>query len=218
MPFIWWVSIILAIFSGVAKCASIHGGTYLALAGKDSVALICDSRFSSLRTGSMMLGSYPRLCYRVGSKCIIGCFGLDSDLYHLVDLLRKKLIDHADDDLQPESISRVVSDLLYNNNFLLSPIIIGLTDLCLPYICSMDGLGALTVSDKFAVTGTASEGLYALCESLYLPNLDSQDLIVLAEKCFHLGLQRDILSGGDFQIITITRGNIFVKDIVKSDV
>jgi 20S proteasome alpha/beta subunit len=82
----------------------------------------------------------------------------------------------------------------------------------------MDGLGAPTVSDKFAGTGTASEWSYALCESLYLPNLDSQELLVLAEKCFRLGLQRDILSGGDFQIITITRGNIFVKDIVKSDV
>jgi len=218
MLFVWVSIALLAIFIRKVKCASFHGGTYLALAGKDSVALICDSRFSSIRTGSMMLGSCPRLCYRIGSKCIVGCFGLDSDVYHLIDLLRMKLIDHADDDLQPESISRVVSDLLYNNDFLFSPIIVGLTDHCLPYICSMDGLGAQTVSDKFAVTGTASEGLYALCESLYLPNLESHELLILAEKCFYLGLQRDVLSGGDFQIITITRGNIFVKDIVKSDV
>lgn len=82
----------------------------------------------------------------------------------------------------------------------------------------MDGLGAQTVSDKYAVVGTANEGLLALCESLYIPNLDSPDLLELAERCFNLAMQRDVMSGCDFRIATLTKDAIYVTDVEKLDV
>lgn len=61
-------------------------------------------------------------------------------------------------------------------------------------------------------------GLYALCESSYIPNLDSNELITLAERCYRLALQRDVMSGSDFRIITLTKDNIYIKDITNYDV
>jgi 20S proteasome subunit beta 3 len=176
--------------------ASVHGGTYLAMGGRDSVVLVCDSRFSSQGSGATLLGNHPRFTLRVGSRAVVGCFGLDADARTLLHLLRLALATAGiTGELEPPSVARVVSDLLYSHNFLLSPIVCGLSESgpCTPYLCTMDGLGAQTVSSTFAVVGTANEGLLSLCESLYSPDLDTPDLISLAERCFTLAMQRDVL-------------------------
>ena len=209
--------LLLVALISVVYC-NIHGGSFLAMTGKDSVVLISDSRFSSPKTGSMLLGKYPRQVIRVGSKCMIGCFGLDNDSRTLMHKLRRKLRDHNDEEIGPENISRVVSDILYNNNLVISPVIVGLQKDGKPYICTMDGLGAQTVSNKFAVLGTANEGLLALCESLYSDNLEAPMLIDLAEHCFNMAMQRDVMSGCDFRVFTITKDAIHMKDIEKLDV
>lgn len=197
---------------------NVHGGTFLAMAGKDSVVMLSDSRFSSQKTGSMLLGMHPRQSIRIGSRCIVGCFGLDNDAWTLLHKLRVKLDDRAEIEMQPESIARVVSDTLYSDNLMISPVVVGLRNDGLPYICTMDGLGAQTVSDKFSVVGTASEGLLALCESLYRPNLEASALVELAERCFQLAMQRDIMSGCDFRVHTITADATYIKDVNRLDV
>lgn len=208
--------LLLVLFASSA--GNVHGGTFLAMAGKDSVVLLSDSRFSSQKTGSMLLGAYPRKTIRIGSRCLVGCFGLENDAWTLMHKLRGKFTDLDESTVQPRSVARVVSDILYNDNFLLSPMVVGLGKNEVPHICTMDGLGAQTVSDKFAVVGTASEGLLALCESLYQPGLEAPQLAELAERCFHLAMQRDVMSGCDFRVHTLTSEGIYVKDIKRLDV
>lgn len=166
----------------------------------------------------MLLGKYSRFVFRAGSKTLVGCFGLDADARTLMHKLRRKLQDHSDFELDPDNISRVVSDVLYDNNLLLSPMVTGLKRNGYPYICTMDGLGAQTVSTKYAVVGTANEGLLALCESLYIPNLETPDLLELAERCFNLAMQRDVMSGCNFRIATLTMEAVYLKEIEKLDV
>lgn len=83
--------------------------------------------------------------FRVGSRTIIGCFGLDSDSKILMDKLREVLSDHYENsvytDLEPENVAHLISDILYGQNLLLSPIVIGLDSDHKPYICAMDELG-----------------------------------------------------------------------------
>jgi len=38
----------------VGICSSIHGGSYMAMTGKDSVVLAVDTRFATLKTGMIM--------------------------------------------------------------------------------------------------------------------------------------------------------------------
>lgn len=205
---------LLYITPGVSS-NSIHGGTYLAMAGKESVILASDSRFSS--QSSFLLGKHPRCVFRIGSKVIVGCFGLDSDARILIRNLRKKLADHLENELEPEHIARLISNILYSNNVILSPIVVGIRSNGEPYICSMDGLGAQTESSQFAVTGTANAGLYALCESLYSPNLSATELMSTAERCFKLALQRDVMSGCDIRMFSILNENIYMKDLYFAD-
>ena len=213
--------LILIITLPILILSNIHGGTLLAMAGKDTIILATDSRFSSYQSGSLLLGEYPRRVYRIGSKVMISCFGLDSDTITLMDTLREKIgLDHSGS-LDPVCVSRLVSNILYEKRLMCSPIVIGLGggDKATPYICCMDSLGAQTVSDSFAVTGTANAGLYAICESLYTKNLPLSKLTEITEKSLKLALQRDILSGCKVYLYIMTKdGTISIKTFETADV
>ena len=113
----------------------------LAMAGKDSVVIASDSRFSSYQTGTFLLGEFPRYVYQVGSKTLVGFYGLDSDARSVMDEIQEKLLHHVDRDVSCKSIARLLSDTLYSSGLQCSPIIAGLDEDCVPRICSMDGLG-----------------------------------------------------------------------------
>ena len=169
----------------------------LALAGKECVAVACDSRFASHRTGGMMLTSSSRIMHRLGSRCIMGCLGLDSDSHVLLDCIRERLDSHEDLELEPHSIARCVSNVLYEKGLYLTPLIAGLRNNGQVYICSMDGLGSQVVTDDFAVSGTASGTLFALCEAHYQTGLEQEELVDLIRRCFSIAMKRDVMSGGE---------------------
>lgn len=43
-----------------------------------------------------------------------------------------------------------------------------------PFICSLDLIGCPMVTDDFVVSGTCSEQMYGMCESLWEPNMVSR--------------------------------------------
>ena len=45
------VAINFSLLPSLGQSNSVHGGTYLAMAGKDSVVLVADSRFATLKSG-----------------------------------------------------------------------------------------------------------------------------------------------------------------------
>lgn len=56
----------------------------------------------------------------------------------------------------------------------MEPVIAGLDPITYePFIASMDLIGCPMVSNDFVVSGTCSEQMYGMCESLWEPNLVS---------------------------------------------
>ena len=199
------------------ETTSLHGGTFIAFAGEKCVVLASDSRFSSPSSGPLLIGQFPRAIYRVG-KTLIGGYGLDSDTAALLDSIRMKLAAFREEDVEPVTVATVVSDLLYDHRYICSPIVAGLSRGNEPFLCSMDGLGAQTVSSDFCVTGTASDGLYAICEALYQPNLSAHQLVTLTERCLKEALQRDVMSGCKVHILTLLPDAIHLKVFESADV
>ena len=62
--------IVLALLVLICTChsKSFHGGTFLAMAGKDCVVIASDSRFTSQEeaTGPYLVGEHQRVAFRVG--------------------------------------------------------------------------------------------------------------------------------------------------------
>lgn len=214
-----YLLLVIIIINILISSSNIHGGIILALNGKDSILLATDTRWSSYATGPYLIGQFHRYVFRVGSRCIVGCYGLDSDSIDMIDYLREKTFKLKDTDIGPEQVTRLVSNYLYKSHIMTIPIIIGFKDDGSSYICSMDGLGALTESNTYAILGTASQSLYALCESNYQLDLNPTQLLVVAEKILTLALQRDVKSGGNINILTLMKDStVYVKDFETFDV
>ena len=64
---------------------------------------------------------------------------------------------------------------------------------------------------------TANSGLYAICESIYRPDLPPDALVGVVERCLRLAIQRDVLSGCSIRILTITRDGIYSKNVEIAD-
>jgi 20S proteasome subunit beta 3 len=55
--------------------------------------------------------------------------------------------------------------------FFVEPVIAGLDDNNLPFVCATDLIGAPVYTSDFVVGGTCSEQLYGMCEALYRPDM-----------------------------------------------
>lgn len=208
----------LIIFTHHICTGRIHGGTFMAAAGRDAIVLAVDSRHSSQQSGPFLLDEHPRRIIRVGSKCFIACFGLESDVDDLAHKLRQKLLLHSDAKIEPENVARCVANILYSSNMICSPIVVGFGTQG-PYICSMDSIGAQTVTDKFAVIGTASAALYSACEGRFICGMDTAKLERLVEECMQSVLARDVMSGCAVRLHTITKeGGMTTRDVSSADV
>lgn len=175
-------------------------------------------RFSSPSSGPYRIGKHHRCVFRVGRSCLVGCYGLDSDARELAHHLQKQLASHEMKDIEPINVSRLISNYLYEHRLYCTPIVVGLDSSNQPYICSMDGLGAQTECNTYAVIGTANELVLGLCESCYRENLSSGQLMTNTEKILKLALERDILSGGQVNVLTLTTDGIYSKDFETHDV
>ena len=204
-------NVILALYIFLLLCINFisrrfHGGLFLALKGSDSIVLISDGRFSSQAAGkNVFQGITTRGILSVSTKVLLCFYGLESDIYVMRDRLRYSLRDQSDDSIDPNVISHVVSNILYDIPLLCAPIIIGFDFNNEPYICSTDSIGAKTMLTSFTTSGTSSSALYAICEDLYRENLDSKELQKLGLRCVHKALQRDLVSGCQMQMITMKK-------------
>jgi 20S proteasome subunit beta 3 len=122
--------------------------------------------------------------------------------------------------LSPKVMASLTSHVLYHRRqspYFVEPLIVGL-DLsnkkstetstlsnemsedsihsnCIPFLCSMDMIGAQSVSQSFICGGTATKSLYGTAEALWQPNLEEDQLIRVCGMAFLSALERDCLSG-----------------------
>lgn len=216
-----FVYVLLVLCMHTCHC-KLHGGTFLALAGKDSIVLASDTRFSTQNTGPYLIGLHKRFIFRIGDSILVGCFGLENDAKILMEYLSDKLKNFLIKEIHPELISRLISDYLYNHSLMVTPLVIGFkretsqTTSRIPYMCAMDSLGAMTVATDFLVAGTSNSGLYTFCESLYNENLDRWQLVTVAEKSMKNVLMRDVISGCQVNILTLTHDNKLYHKVIET--
>lgn len=62
--------------------------------------------------------------------------------------------------------------------YYIEPVIAGLDPKTFePFICSLDLIGCPMVTEDFVVSGTCSEQMYGMCESLWEPNMVSGERV-----------------------------------------
>ena len=119
--------------------------------------------------------------------------------------------------MSPTAFSNMVSSLLYEKRFgpyFCEPVICGLEgDEHKPYLCGMDLLGAQVYTDDFILAGDCPEAMYGLCESVYKPDLEPDELFEVLAQCLLSGVDRDCLAGWGCTVHVLTPEGLITKHL-----
>lgn len=190
----------------------------MAMTGKDCVAIACD-----LRLGSQSLGvanNFEKV-FQYG-HCFLGLTGLASDVATLSEEFRMKTNLYKlreGREIEPETFANLVSSTLYGRRFgpyFVGPLVAGLNSKTgKPFICGTDLIGCIDLAKDFTVSGTANDQLYGMCEALYEPNLEPEDLFETISQALLNAADRDALSGWGAVVYIITKDKV-TKRYLKS--
>ncbi|CCF75465.1 20S proteasome subunit beta 3 [Babesia microti strain RI] len=182
----------------------------------------CVSIGSDLRLGvnrfTTIGNDFPKV-FKINNKCFFGSSGLATDIQSILKELKFKIKIfelEQERDIGIQSLGHVVANMLYSRRFgpwFISPIVAGLDDKNRPFISSYDLIGAPSDSDDFVVSGSCSDQLFGICESLHHSGMNEDELFETTSQCLLAGLDRDCLSGWGAVVHVITPKKIITKTI-----
>lgn len=190
----------------------------MAMAGKDCVAIASD-----LRLGSQSLGVSNKFekIFHYG-HVFLGITGLATDVTTLSETFRYKTNLYKlreDRPIEPETFTQLVSSTLYERRFgpyFVGPVVAGINSKTeKPFIAGFDLIGCIDEAKDFIVSGTASDQLFGMCESLYEPNLEAEDLFETISQALLNAADRDALSGWGAVVYIIKKDKV-VKRYLKT--
>jgi 20S proteasome subunit beta 3 len=192
------------------------GSGIVAMCGKDCVAIASDTRFGAQQ---QTIASNMKRIYQFQDKVFMGMAGLISDLQTFSAKLkfRLKLYELREDrQMKPKVFANLVSTMLYEKRFgpwFVEPVVAGLDEKDQPYICAMDLIGAPVFTDDFVVGGTSGEELYGVCEALYKPNLEPDELFEVISQSLLAAVDRDCLAGWGAEVHIIDKKGVTTRKL-----
>ncbi|XP_027764000.1 proteasome subunit beta type-3 [Empidonax traillii] len=119
--------------------------------------------------------------------------------------------------IKPQTFMSMVSNLLYERRFgpyYTEPVIAGLDPVTHePFICSLDLIGCPMVTDDFVVSGTCSEQMYGMCESLWEPDMEPDHLFETISQAMLNAVDRDAISGMGVVVHIIEKDKITTRTL-----
>jgi 20S proteasome subunit beta 3 len=193
-----------------------NGAAMIAMTGKDCVAIAADRRLGQqfLTVATDFVKVFP-----MSPKLYVGLAGLASDVLTLRNLLKFRLELYElreERPMSPQVFSHLLSNLLYEKRFgpyFVEPIVAGLDDSGKPFLSGMDLIGATVKDDSFVVSGTCTGNLFGMCETLYRPNLEPDELFETIAQALLSSVDRDALSGWGGVVHIITKDGVTTKEL-----
>ncbi|XP_030373772.1 proteasome subunit beta type-3 [Scaptodrosophila lebanonensis] len=189
-----------------------NGGCVVAMRGKDCVAIATDHRFG---IQAQTISTDFKKVFNIAPRMFLGLTGLQTDILTVRDrvMFRKNLYETRENrEMAPKPFSAMLSSFLYEHRFgpyFIEPVIAGLDPKTFePFICNMDLIGCPNVPDDFVVAGTCAEQLYGMCETLWRPNLEPDDLFEVISQSMLNAFDRDAMSGWGATVYVIEKDKI----------
>eukprot|EP00461_Guttulinopsis_vulgaris_P001600 UN01600 len=202
-----------------------NGSALVAMAGKDCIAIASDTRFGIQQ---QTVATNLKKIFKMTDDYVIGMTGLISDMQTMVNKLQYRLNIYQMEENREMPVrvfSHVVSQMLYEKRFgpyFCEPIIAGLewkTDettgekVAKPFLSGMDLIGAPVFIDSFLCAGTTSDELHGVCEAMYKPDLDADQLFEVISQCLMAGQDRDCLAGWGAVVHVITKDGVRTAEL-----
>lgn len=185
--------------------------------GKDCVAIATDCRFG---VQAQTITTDFEKVFELNKHMYLGLVGLQTDILTVKDRLsfRKNLYEVRENrQLTPERFAAMLSSFLYEKRFgpyFIEPVIAGLDPKTFkPFICNMDLIGCPNVPDDFVVVGTCAEQLYGMCETLWKPDMQPDELFECISQALVNAFDRDAISGWGASVYIIEKDQITKKSL-----
>lgn len=189
----------------------------MAMKGKDCVAIASDRRFGI--QGQTVAFDFQKI-FEMGPRLYVGLPGLATDVQTVSQRLKFRLNLYELREgrcIKPKTFMSMVSNLLYERRFgpyFVEPVIAGLDPKTRePFVCSLDLIGCPMETDDFVVSGTCTEQLYGMCESLWEPDMSPDDLFECISQALLNALDRDATSGWGAIVHIIEKDKITTKTL-----
>ena len=193
-----------------------NGAAIIAMAGKDCVGIAADRRLGiQLQT---VATDFTKV-FRMAPKLYVGLAGLATDVQTLKNLLEFRMGLYKlkeEREMSPQVLSHLLSSLLYEKRFgpyFVEPIVAGLDENNKPFLSCMDLIGAPVKADDFVVSGTCTGNMYGMCESLYRPDQDPDQLFETLAQALLSSVDRDAISGWGGIVHIITKDGVTTKEL-----
>lgn len=189
----------------------------MAMKGKDCVAIAGDLRFGL--QAQTVSTDFDKI-FEMGPHLYLGLAGLATDVQTVSERLkfRVNLYELRENRrIKPETLCSVVSNLLYERRFgpyFTEPIIAGLSPVTLePYVAALDLIGCPMIAKDFAVTGTCAEQMYGMCESLWVPDMNPDQLFETISQALLNAFDRDAVSGWGAVVYLIEKNKVTIRKL-----
>ena len=188
----------------------------IAMAGKGCVGICSDLRLGAQAQTIAM--DFEKV-FSINDKLYVGLTGLASDVITLDQLLKFRVNMYKlreKREMKPETFSALLSTMLYEKRFgpwFCEPVVAGLTADNKPFLSGMDLIGAPIFTDDFVVSGTCTSNLHGMCESMYRPNMEPDELFEVLSQCLLSAVDRDALSGWGAVVHIITAEGVHTRKL-----
>lgn len=196
---------------------SYNGGLVIAMTGKDCCAIAADRRFG---TQHNTISTDFKKIYEVNPYIYMGLPGLATDTITLSQRLkfRVNLYEMRENRLiTPKTFGSLLANTLYERRFgpyFIEPVIAGIDYTTgKPYIANMDIIGCINEPKDFVVCGTAESQAFGLCETLWRPDLEPDELFEIISQSLMSAMDRDAFSGWGGIVYIIEKDKVTIKKI-----
>jgi 20S proteasome subunit beta 3 len=193
-----------------------NGAAMIAMVGKDCVGIAADRR---LGIQAQTVSTDFIKVFEMSPRLFVGLAGLATDVQTLHQLLQFRMELYAlkeERDMSPQVFSHLLSTLLYEKRFgpyFVEPIVAGLGENGKPFVSGSDLIGATVKADDFVVSGTCTGNLYGMCETLFKPNLEPDELFETLAQALLASVDRDALSGWGGVVHIITKDGVVTREL-----
>ena len=194
-----------------------NGAAIIAMTGKDCVAIAADTR---LGAQYQTVSCDFKKVFQMSPNIYVGLAGLATDVQTVHSKLRFRLQQYELNEeraMSPKVFSNLLSNMLYEKRFgpyFIEPVVAGLdAKTGKPFLSGMDLIGAPVYTDDFVVTGTATANMYGMCETLYKPNMQPDELFETISQALLASIDRDALSGWGAVVHVITKDGVTTREL-----
>uniref|UniRef100_A0A6B2LIG4 Proteasome subunit beta n=1 Tax=Arcella intermedia TaxID=1963864 RepID=A0A6B2LIG4_9EUKA len=193
-----------------------NGGAVIAMAGKNCVAIACDTRFGI--QAQTVAFDFPKV-FKISNRVFVGLPGLltDTQTFHENLKFKVNLYELREErPITPKVFSNMCASMLYERRFgpyFIEPIIAGLSEDNTPFISGMDLIGAPVLAEDFVLAGTCSEALFGMAECLWRKDMNPEELFECIGQTLLNAFDRDATSGWGAIVHILTPEGITTKTL-----